>query len=353
MGFSQSEKWWEESSADFCKNHQKQATGDDLAGQERFAWMAFARANRMTPHGEKKVPLWDTWPSDPDTFNAGAGRLDVRELPVKEKPATVVPKGHRIKEADRSPRGKVEIVHRNADSFNYIVHKAKVNTPAGLKTFVKSGDLMNFPIGSVEVKGGLTTDNEGGVYDDAVKIEYGGKPYYLTSLHIMVKVAPTPKDPYKSEDPSWFWATFEYLGNAGFEHVRENLTTYPGTHLDQDEINKILGQAGLGGSNFENYGLMGTQIRFTTQPGEEPIILGNTILEDFAGTPREFKYQPQKWTGFRSSCHTCHGTAAAKINDKGDLVFFPMPIVVGKEIDMTGWTPLDFNWAVSFGNQNP
>ena len=166
-----------------------------------------------------------------------------------------------------------------------------------------------------------------------------------------------PGDVFYSEDPSWFWATFEFDANPGVAHVRDTLITQRAP-LPEPEIAAILDAAGLAGFGFEAYAPNGRQIRFTVKgTGETPVILGHTDMEDFAGSPNTA--QPRYWTRFEASCHSCHATAS--YNPETDA-FFPFSVPTGalhpgyNQSDSAGtvrylgqgYKPLDFMWPIAF-----
>ena len=170
---------------------------------------------------------------------------------------------------------------------------------------------------------------------------------------------PLPKGEslFYTEEPSWFWTTFEFNNNPGVGHVRETLITQRAP-LASEEIQSLLKAGGIAGFGFDAYAPNGTQIRYTVDgKGNKPVILGHTDMEDFAGLPNTA--QPRYWTSFNASCHTCHATAA--INPETET-FFPFSVPAGAltpqyyaaEDDKTnlylgdGFMPLDFMWPIAF-----
>jgi len=171
--------------------------------------------------------------------------------------------------------------------------------------------------------------------------------YSLVGLHIMAKFAPSPDKPFSSEDPSWFWTTFEFKGNPGLENA-QSLLTYKDA-LPPADAAKLLTEAGLGSSPFQNYKCNGTQIRYSDNKNPQ-IRLGNTKMEDFSFEP-EGEANPARWTQWNVSCHTCHGETCAKVTDHQlDMKFFSeLNLDIGKipPSKVDGRTSLDFVWSIS------
>ena len=74
---------------------------------------------------------------------------------------------------------------------------------------IKGGTPIDMPVAAIETKGDWTDSPAAGMY----QISDGTTSYGLDGLHIMVKIAPDPKNVQSSPDPSWFWTTFEFKGN--------------------------------------------------------------------------------------------------------------------------------------------
>jgi len=216
------------------------------------------------------------------------------------------------------------------------------------------------PVGTFEAKASWLKVPEGkSAPEGALTYKFDSGTYWWRGFHIMVKMKPLPQSEtlYYTEDPSWFWATFEFDRNPGVEHVRDTFITQRAP-LSKEDIKKLLKESGLKGSGLENYSPNGTQIRYTAYGDiNKPVILGHTNMEDFAGWPNTA--QPQYWKNFNSSCHTCHATAA--INPKTGE-FFPFTVPIGKLTPEyygadakgnnlylgDGFVPLDFMWPIPF-----
>ena len=172
----------------------------------------------------------------------------------------------------------------------------------------------------------------------------------------MMKVGKKPKDAFTSEEPSWFWTTFEFDYNSGLTNARK-LISYSDA-LPIRKRTQLLQAANLDDTNFINYSSNGTQIRFSDTKNTN-IILGNTKMEDFAGNPNsgEEKKTPEKWVSWVSSCHTCHATASVNPNlPIGDLRFFyPFTVQTGTlpVEQLQGYRDLDFIWSIPFRTLKP
>ena len=161
-----------------------------------------------------------------------------------------------------------------------------------------------------------------------------------------------PSDAFYTEDPSWFWSTFEFNDNPGVQHVRKTLISQRAP-LSNKRIASMLKTAGITDSRFQAFAPNGTQIRFTENgTGTTPVILGHTDMEDFAGSPNTA--QPAYWTRFEASCHSYHATAAY---NPDTAMFFPFSVPTGA-LDPgynasgsylgQGFRPLDFLWPIAF-----
>jgi hypothetical protein len=141
----------------------------------------------------------------------------------------------------------------------------------------------------------------------------------LTGFHLIWKAFP------KS---SWFWATFEYKGNASLTPILQAAQSYPtGTcpTNDQDSCTgpyipgspapstvsqgasaaNAIYQPMLNGTVFANYNLVGVQVAFTDSNGNPTLLANNHIETDFgAQQVGATKLNPS------SSCITCHYRAS-------------------------------------------
>lgn len=370
---AQPQSWLELDDAAFAAKYAGMAFGDSLADRERLAWMYFVRVNQLIDDptnggmsGSGKVPLWMAWPTDPDTFATrepfqfgAAPRTDI-EPSAEKKDLEAGP----VQTAD--PDSSNEEVNRNKISYDYLIQSG-LTTQADVATFFKKNDYVNMPVGSIELKASWLQVTDGSpAPPGALTFKFDSAEYWWRGLHIMVKarlldpetLAKDPLAMFYTEEPSWFWATFEFNENPGVQHVRESLITQRAP-LPKAEIAALLEQGGMAGFGFESYAPNGTQIRFTVNgTGETPVILGHTDMEDFAGFPNNG--QPRYWTNFQASCHSCHATASY---DPQNATFFPFTVPTGAldpGYNLTGtsstptmylgqgFKPLDFMWPIVF-----
>ncbi len=334
----QAQDWLTMSDADFATTYVDQAFGGTPEQRYEIAWMLFARVNQQIESEGHTVSVWETWPSDPDTFQPAPKFMLGQKNRVE--PDFVINKGIRTEMIDTKDIGVgKEEVTRNMLGYDYVVGNG-LNTAAGVTAYLTSGNMVQMPIGAVEIKArweAANTPETEGAYQF-----YDGK-YALTGLHVMVKMKETPKEVYTSPDPSWFWTTFEFDKNPGLAHAR-SLIDQPHDSATTARAT-ILQQAGLGGSAFEMYSPNGTQITFE-EDGQFKV-LGHTMMEDFAGVPQG---PVVDWTSWNSSCHACHATASWNVETStGNPMPEPVGNLTAKELaDLKGYTPLDFMWPIAF-----
>lgn len=366
-----SEGWPTKPDAAFAADCVDTAFNGSLEERERLAWMFFTRVNQLIPDptnggmsGKNKVPVWMAWPTDPDTFGSikpffQSYSADAPTVRTVMKPSVEKKDLEAGSVATADPDGANEEVTRNKISYDYLIENG-LTTKLDVAAFFADNDYVDMPVGTVELKASWLQVTEGSpAPEGALTFKFESGEYWWRGLHIMVKMQslPDPGDTFYSEDPSWFWTTFEFNGNPGVAHVRESLITQRAP-LPRPETSAILQTGGLAGFGFERYAPNGTQIRFTVDgTGETPVILGHTDMEDFAGNPNTA--QPHYWTTFEASCHSCHATASYNPKTKA---FFPFSVPTGAldpgynkaEKDGTvrylgqGYKPLDFMWPIAF-----
>lgn len=353
--------WLEKSDVAFAADCADLAFEGSLEQRQFLAWLFFVRANQLIadPDGVSslgRVPLWMAWPTDDDTFVCDPSfefTLTARDdiVPVTEKKVLA----GRV--AMHEPDGANEEVTRNRVGYEYI-KSAGLNSQQGVIAYIKGGQAVEMPVGSIELKASwLKVPDGGSAPEGALTFEFASGTYWWRGLHIMAKMRPSPADLFYSETPSWFWTTFEFNDNPGVRHVRDSLITERAP-LSREDIQGLLAVGGIAGVGFENYAPNGTQIRFTVDgTGTAPIILGHSDMEDFAGAPNTA--QPEYWRTFDASCHTCHATAA--INPDTEE-FFPFSVPTGALTPQyygtdssgsnvylgEGFVPLDFMWPIPF-----
>jgi hypothetical protein len=363
------DEWLDKSDKDFAASYAKMAFTGSLKNRQRLAWMLFARVNQLIkdPNTSRKgmsksgkVPAWMAWPTDPDTFRTTKPFNFYEALPRNDMKPSAEKKDiefGRIATAD--PDGANEEVNRNKISYDYLI-KNGLTTKLDVAAFFKENDFVDMPVGSIELKASWLQVTDGSpAPEGALTFTFDSGEYWWRGLHIMVKMKSLidPGKAFYTEDPSWFWTTFEFNDNPGVSRVRKKLITQRAV-LPKKETSAILKQAGLEGFGFEAYAPNGTQIRFTKNgKGQVPVILGHTDMEDFAGSPNTA--QPRYWNRFEASCHSCHATAS--YNPKTQA-FFPFSVPTGAlapSYNMTdkagdvqylgqGYKPLDFMWPIAF-----
>jgi hypothetical protein len=346
---SRATDWWTLSDKDFATEFGKQAISDTIKDQSSVAWMLFARVNQPTQNQGQTVSKWEMWPSNDDTFSPAVGPFRA-ENKVRTRPHLQAPKSAKNGGPSNAshlfsvpPTNGGEEVTRNLDSYNYITQKDGLQSRADVKKWISSPTprKVDLPVGAVEIKAVWVE----GTTDGAYQFKGTTTTYSLLGLHIMAKVKPAPADQFSSEDPSWFWTTFEFKGNPGLANA-QTLLTYKDALPAADAVS-LLTQAGLNKSAFTNYKCNGTQIRYSDATNKT-ILLGNTKMENFAFTPSN--PAPDKWRTWNVSCHTCHGTASA--TPKGNPFFFSFnEDIGGGKIPlgpMAGYQSMDFVWSIPF-----
>lgn len=333
--------WWGIPEADFVAQYGNLATGTQPQ-QSQFAWMTFARANQRVTLGQQQFSQWEVWPSDPDTFTPDTPRFEatrkVRTRPnLRPLQQLRMFRPHALAaEATPFPQAGEE-VHRNPTSYDYILGN-HLNTQAGIAAFLgTAGNRIQFPVGAVETKAWWARGALPGAY------QVGG--FSLTALHLMVKVKPTPANPFTDDTPSWFWTTFELKSNKGLAAAQKFITY--GDALPAGTAASLLQQAGLGQTAFTNYVLNGQQVQFS-DPKNPKIVLGNTQLEWPFATPAN--HDPTTWTSWSSSCHSCHAQASGQVSGGGMNVFsFTAPVgpLTGSALPPAGYQSYDFVWALA------
>ncbi|AKH99506.1 hypothetical protein IMCC20628_00785 [Hoeflea sp. IMCC20628] len=366
-----SEGWPTKPDAEFAADCVDTAFNGSLEERERLAWMFFTRVNQLIADpakggmsGKDRVPVWMAWPTDPDTFGSTrpffenySGNAPVPRTVMK--PSTEKKDLQSGSVATADPDGANEEVTRNRISYDYLT-RSGLTTKLDVAAFFADNDYVDMPVGSVELKASWLQVTEGSpAPDGALTFKFDSGEYWWRGLHIMVKMQSleNPGDVFYSEEPSWFWTTFEFNDNPGVAHVRDKLITQRAP-LPAAEIAAVLAAGGLENFGFENYAPNGTQIRFTVDgSGDTPVILGHTDMEDFAGSPNTA--QPQYWNRFEASCHSCHATAAYNPETKA---FFPFSVPTGalhpgyNKSDKAGtvqylgqgYKSLDFMWPIAF-----
>lgn len=332
--------WWNMPEPDFVKQYGNLATGTP-AQQSQFAWMLFARVNQRVQYQGTSFSQWEMWPSDSDTFSPDAPRFNpqnkTRTRPHLQESKLVRAVRATAHVAVNPFPSAGEEVTRNVLSYGYITGKS-LNTQAGIVKYLAGpGAKIDFPIGAVEIKATWAQGALPGAY------QVGG--FSLTGLHIMMKFAPRPANPFTDDTPSWFWTTFEYKQNPGLAAAQKFITY--GDAATPAQITQWLTQAGLNTTAFVNYASNGTQIQYYDAKNAK-IVLGNTQMEWPFATPQN--QNPTTWTSWSSSCHSCHGQASGQ--PSGQTVNFfgftaPVGKLTGAALPPGGYQALDFVWALA------
>jgi hypothetical protein len=330
--------WWTISDTDFVTQYGNLATGTQHQ-QSQFAWMAFARANQQVSSGGQQQSQWELWASDLDTFSPNVPRFEAAKK-IRTRPhlepllqLEMFSPNRLLTQANPFPQE----VTRNPLSSDYILGQ-HLNTQQGLAAFLSTpGNRIQFPLGVVETKAFWVNASVAGAH------QFGG--YSLTGLHLMVKVKPTPSNPFTDKSPSWFWTTFELKSNQGLA-AAQRFITY-GEALSPSESQKLMTDAGLANTPFMNYVSNGQQIQFSDS-NNSTIVLGNTQLEFGFATPPS--HDPTTWTKWSSSCHSCHAQASGQVHGSAMTFFVFQPVVgplTGSALPPGAYQSYDFVWALS------
>lgn len=311
---------------------------------DRFAWELFVEVNRKAaPEYQQTLTradgtkfttnsaIWETWPDDPYTFPSDPDPASPPKWPdapyhkMLQAKAKGTPAAGDDKILDTGENGGEEI-HRNRATFDYVIQN-NLWYQQGIAAFFTNNPVMNFPVESIEVKANWIQITEAQKSQYHWNYDSSGQLWGLVATHITSKAI-----------PNWFWATFEWVGNAGRcdfigchdcfgtipQHVASNTDTvgkvYPaGTITDAlTALYKKNGYSGAWLSEYSNYRLKGSQTDFTLPTGE-PLLVGNSVTEGgFVQT---------------ASCMTCHSRAAVDAAGKNAFPTFgevqPLPLQSG------------------------
>ena len=227
--------WLDKPDEVFAADCADMAFNGSLQDRQQLAWMFFARVSQLIDDpkgggmsGSGKVPVWMAWPTDPDTFDT-AMPFDFQVMtPRGELEPSIQKKdleAGRVATAD--PDGANEEVTRNKTSYDYLIESG-LTTKADVAAFFTKNGYVDMPVGSVELKASWLQVTPGSpVPEGALTFKFDSGEYWWRGLHIMVKMQSLadPGDVFYSEDPTWFWTTFEFNDNTGVAHVRSDLIT--------------------------------------------------------------------------------------------------------------------------------
>ncbi len=297
---------------------------------DRFAWQLFVEVNRKAPaqyqhtltrkDGTKfntNSATWETWPDDPWTFPKDPDPANPPKWPDAPAGKQLLAKGKGTPAAGDDAildtgEGGGEEIHRNRATFDYVIQN-NLWYQQGIAAFFAKNDVMNFPVESIEVKANWIQIAEADKSKYHWNYDQQGQLWGLVATHITSKAI-----------PNWFWATFEWVGNAGRcdfigchdcfgytpHHVASNTDkvaqVYPGGTITTS-LQALFKQNGYDGAwmqEYSNYRLKGSQTDFTLPTGDA-LLVGNSVTEGgFVQT---------------ASCMTCHARAA--VNAQGQNAF--------------------------------
>jgi hypothetical protein len=312
-------------------------------------------------------PKWPTVPSA-KTLHASVLALARAAPPTGPVPETISPGGCTAPgnaTAGNFPAGACigEEVRRNWASFQYIVGN-NLFTRSGFAAAAQKKFVVDMPADSIEVKGDwvklsdlktwlkttinkdLTDAQMRALYHvNTVKETSGETEYALVAFHFSSK-----------QIKNWVWSDFEHELNPGRcddtgchdsfgakdKDVAKKNSRGPegqdingnqdyGACLKTDALELMMKNAGIG-EEWRHYCLKGTQITFVNADGT-PSLLGNSVIERIDASVPILK----------SSCITCHATAAFKPNGQANGV----REVTGNPPPLDGMIQNDFVWGVA------
>jgi hypothetical protein len=332
---------------------------------DAFVWKLFVEVNARATE-QVRVPgaygpvmtndaLWETWADDPTTFPkvpnpsepprwpGASQQRAAKRLEQKAKAGPHPRDPHGITDGLLTvPAGGSEEVRRNKATFDYVIAN-KLWYSQGVAAFFAGGNVVDFPIDSIEVKGNWIPIDAAQKPQFHWNYDSTGKLFGLVAMHITSKAL-----------PNWVWATFEWAGNPGrcdfigcrdcFGYspalVPSNTTTvgevYPGGAMSP-ALTRLFEEGGLTGtwgSEWMNYRLKGSQVDFVDPTGV-PLLVGNSVTEGgFVQT---------------ASCMTCHSRAA--VDSTGASAF---PIFGEKEpLPLQPASPQQFQTEFTTYNGSP
>jgi hypothetical protein len=341
---------------------------------DRFMWQIFVDVNKKAPAqfqhtitaGGKTFTtnsaVWETWPDDPYTFPSDPDPANPpkwpdaplgKELLVKGKGSPGFHSAARARGASDDnfilDTGGEEI-HRNRATFDYVIQN-NLWYQQGVAAFVATGQPINFPTDSVEVKGNWVKISEAQKSQYHWNYDKQGVLWGLVAMHITSKAI-----------PNWIWATFEWVDNPGrcdYIGCRDCFGSIP-SYIPSNNCppkgdcpESAVGQVYAGGSltpalqelftragytgdwlgQYLNYRLKGSQTDFTAPTGE-PLLVANSVTESFFLQT--------------ASCMTCHSRAA--VDNAGNSAF---PIFGEKVLPLQPATPGKFQIQQTTHNGAP
>ena len=296
FGQDAEQDWPTMSDEAFAAKYADMAFNGSLKDRQRIAWMFFVRVNQLIDDpanggmsGSGKVPVWMAWPTDPDTF-ATKTPFDFDETPRSDmRPSAEKKDIEAGSVSTANPDGANEEVTRNKTSYDYLIRNRLTTKRDIAAFFANEKNHVDMPVGSVELKASWLQVTKGSpAPNGALTFKFDGGEYWWRGLHIMVKMKQlsNPSDVFYSEEPSWFWTTFEFNNNPGVDHVRESLITQRAP-LSKEEVRTILDCGGVA-----KFGIRGVCAKRNANPlyrerqGQDPCYPGSY---EYGG----FRWQPQ------------------------------------------------------------
>jgi len=352
---------------------------------DQVGWETFVQVTAPSGIPGSKNVEFETWGSDEDLYLTDPPKwpvvpspkvlhqsvLAIARAPARgPAPLAIGPGGCQPPndaEAGKFPSGACigEEVRRNWASFQYIVGN-NLFTRSGLAAAAAKKFVVDMPADSIEVKGDwvkfaalkawlkttinkdLTDDQIRALYHvNTVKESDGDTEYALVAFHFSSK-----------QIKNWVWSDFEHELNPGRcddtgchdsfgarlkDVAKKNSRGPNGQDVDgnqdygacakSDALELMMKNAGIGGE-WRHYCMKGTQVTFVNADGT-PSLLGNSVIERIAaGVPI-----------LKSSCITCHATAAFKANGQANAVREVIGPFDPNSLD--GMIQNDFVWGIA------
>jgi hypothetical protein len=331
---AQAQQWWKMTDEQFAAAYANDALNGTRYQPDAVAWMLLARLSQPAQYNNTAYTTWELWPSDPETFHpqsarafAAVGKVRPRPILQASKVAKFVQATNPHASKQASPVSAGEEVTRNPISYRYITGNG-LTTASGVNAYLtKNPGGLNFPVGTIETKAVWTSDSTGmtGAYSETTP----DGTFYLQGLHIMAKFKLIPPGQQYASTDAWLWTTFEFNGNPGLTNAQGLLNVKDTLPVAaRAELLKASGVTAAFPNLAKNYVCNGVQTTFVNS-GKAAVLLGNTMMENFAFQPTSAT-SPTQWTSWKISCHTCHGEASAQINPYLAQDFFvPFPTSQG------------------------
>lgn len=334
---------------------------------EMVAWETFVNINKKNEQGKL---IWETWMSQACLNNptdCPTQRLSHSELRAAnhaddpkrtggcspmttESTASASLKPFLPKNLSANPVFCEEVTINDVEQS--YAEKHKLLTVEGQENYLKSGGIIDFPWGAIEVKADWVpassftdvtfncSEPSESIYTEMID----GKCYGLVGMHISLK-----------NNPNWLWATFEpqysktnpnrcnpklynacvdSWGSSPAKSTGEPTKPTPQLLALFQSAGKSLDPA------FQNYRLTGVQTEFN-QPLHSKGVLGSSFVEYNAQVPAH-----------QASCITCHSYAERSTktgNTPPGGAPSGYPSVGPRKPLSADYKSLDFSWFLGFG----